>query len=64
MSDVYNTVAAMNTVRIIPGTRPRIEYDQGKDMIARQIYSEKRSAAVYMEDSVQKARVCVIWAAH
>jgi hypothetical protein len=36
----------MNTVRINPGTRPRIEYDQGNDMIAKQIYSEKSSAAV------------------
>jgi len=37
----------MKTVKIRPGTRPRTEYDQGKDIIARQIYSEKSSAAVY-----------------
>jgi hypothetical protein len=46
MSDVYRTTPAMNTVRINPGTRPRIEYDQGNDIMARQIYSEKSSAAV------------------
>jgi len=37
---------ATTTVKIRPGTRPRIEYDHGNDMMARQIYSEKRSAAV------------------
>jgi hypothetical protein len=29
-----------------PGTRPRMEYDQGKDIIAKQIYSEKSKKAV------------------
>jgi hypothetical protein len=37
----------MTTVKIKPGTRPRIEYDHGNDMIARQMYSEKSNAAVY-----------------
>lgn len=36
----------MTTVQIKPGTKPRTEYDQGNDMIARQIYSEKSNAAV------------------
>jgi hypothetical protein len=44
--DVYRTTPAMKTVRISPGTRPRTEYDHGKDMMARQMYSEKSSAAV------------------
>lgn len=43
---MYKTIPAINTVKMRPGTRPRIEYDQGKDIIARQMYSEKRSAAV------------------
>lgn len=47
INEVYRTMAAITTVRINPGTRPRIEYDQGKDIIARQIYSEKSNAAVY-----------------
>jgi hypothetical protein len=46
VNEVYNTTPAMKTVKIRPGTRPRTEYDQGKDIIARQIYSEKSSAAV------------------
>lgn len=46
INEVYRTMAAITTVRIKPGTRPRIEYDQGKDIIARQIYSEKSNAAV------------------
>ena len=46
-SDVYKTTAAMKTVKIIAGTSPRIEYDQGKDMMARQMYSEKSRAAVF-----------------
>jgi hypothetical protein len=37
----------MTQVKIRPGTRPSTEYDQGKDMIARQIYSENSRAAVY-----------------
>lgn len=36
----------MTTVKMIPGTRPRIEYDHGKDMMAKQMYSEKSNAAV------------------
>lgn len=46
MSDVYSTVPAITTVKMRPGTRPRMEYDHGKDMMARQMYSEKSSAAV------------------
>ena len=30
-----------------PGTRPRTEYEYGNDMIAKHMYSEKSSAAVY-----------------
>jgi hypothetical protein len=48
MSEVYRTNAAMTAVRIRPGTRPRMEYDQGNDMMARQMYSENSSAAVYI----------------
>jgi hypothetical protein len=48
MSEVYRTNAAITAVRIRPGTRPKIEYDQGNDMIARQMYSENSKAAVYM----------------
>jgi hypothetical protein len=44
--DVYRTSAAMTMVKIKPGTSPRMEYDHGKDMMARQMYSEKSSAAV------------------
>jgi hypothetical protein len=44
---VYKTKAAMTTVRMRPGTRPSTEYEYGNDMIAKQMYSEKRSAAVY-----------------
>ena len=47
VKDVYKTKAAITMVRITPGTRPRIEYDQGKDMIAKQMYSEKSRAAVW-----------------
>src|SRR6201989_899188 len=47
MRDVYKTNPATTTVKIKPGTRPRTEYDQGKDMMARQMYSEKRKKAVY-----------------
>lgn len=36
----------MTAVRIRPGTRPSIEYDHGKDMMAKQMYSENNSAAV------------------
>lgn len=46
ISEVYRTMPAITTVKIKPGTRPRIEYDQGKDIIARQMYSEKSNAAV------------------
>lgn len=45
--EVYKTNAATTTVKIKPGTRPRIEYDQGKDMIAKQMYSENSRAAVW-----------------
>jgi hypothetical protein len=43
---VYSTIAATTHVKIRPGTSPRIEYDHGKDMMARQMYSENSSAAV------------------
>lgn len=38
---------ATTTVTIKPGTRPKIEYEYGKDMMAKQMYSEKSKAAVY-----------------
>ena len=47
VSEVYSTTIATATVKIMPGTRPRTENDQGNDIIARQIYSEKSNAAVY-----------------
>lgn len=47
---VYNTVRATNKVKINPGTNPKTEYDQGKDMIARQIYSENKSPAVFCQE--------------
>jgi hypothetical protein len=46
INEVYSTIPAITMVRIRPGTRPRTEYDQGNDMIARQMYSEKSRAAV------------------
>jgi hypothetical protein len=46
ISEVYSTIPAITTVSIKPGTRPRIEYDQGKDIMAKQMYSEKSNAAV------------------
>ena len=46
MRDVYNTSPAITQVKISPGTKPRIEYDHGNDMIAKQIYSEKSKNAV------------------
>jgi hypothetical protein len=49
---VYKTTPAMKTVRISPGTRPKTEYDHGNDMMARQMYSEKSSAAVYRQCDV------------
>jgi len=47
MREVYNTKPAMTTVRIMPGTRPRTEYEYGNDIIAKQMYSENSRAAVY-----------------
>ena len=32
---------------MIPGTRPSTEYEYGKDIIAKQMYSEKSNAAVW-----------------
>ncbi len=32
---------------MMPGTSPKMEYEYGNDMIARQMYSEKSSAAVW-----------------
>ena len=52
---MYNTNAATTMVRMRPGTSPRIEYDHGNDMIARQMYSLKSKAAVLIEvDTVSK----------
>ena len=45
--DVYKTKPAMTKVKIRPGTRPRLAYEYGNDMIARQMYSLNNSAAVY-----------------
>jgi hypothetical protein len=44
--EVYKTSPAMTTVKIRPGTRPRVAYEYGKDMIAKQMYSENNNAAV------------------
>lgn len=44
--EVYRTIAAITTVRMMPGTSPNIEYEYGNDIIASEIYSEKRSIAV------------------
>lgn len=49
--EVYQTIRDTTIVKRIPGNRPRVAYDWGKDMMARQIYSEKRSAAVFWSDS-------------
>ena len=46
MRDVYNTMIATTTVKINPGTRPKIEYEYGNDMMAKQMYSENKRAAV------------------
>lgn len=46
IKEVYKTEAATTTVTIRPGTRPRTEYEYGNDMIAKQMYSAKSSAAV------------------
>ena len=46
IKDVYSTDMATTTVTIRPGTKPKTEYEYGNDMMARQMYSEKRSAAV------------------
>lgn len=44
--DVYSTMPATTTVRMRPGTRPRMAYEYGNDMIAKQMYSENNKAAV------------------
>lgn len=36
----------MTTVKMRPGTNPKRAYEYGKDMIARQMYSESSKAAV------------------
>jgi hypothetical protein len=46
VKEVYRTRPAITKVKIKPGTRPRIEYDHGNDMMARQMYSENSRAAV------------------
>lgn len=43
-------MAATTQVKMRPGTSPRMEYDHGKDMMAKQIYSEKSRAAVYVDE--------------
>jgi hypothetical protein len=65
-------VEATPRVTKIPGTRPRMEKDQGKERMARQMYSEKRRAAVLgelrprdQEKSVNeipfaKSRICIL----
>jgi hypothetical protein len=52
-NEVYRTSAAITTVRMRPGTRPRTEYEYGNDIIARQIYSENNKAAVcYIKSTI------------
>jgi len=46
---VYKTTAAINTVKMMASTSPKIEYDHGNDMMARQMYSENSRAAVYCQ---------------
>lgn len=46
IKDVYSTEKATTTVTISPGTSPNTEYEYGKDMIARHMYSLNNSAAV------------------
>ena len=46
INDVYSTENATATVTISPGTNPNTEYEYGKDMIARHMYSLNNSAAV------------------
>lgn len=41
-----STNAAITIVKMRPGTKPKIEYDQGNDMIAKQMYSANSRAAV------------------
>lgn len=41
---------AITTVRMRPGTNPRVAYEYGNDMIAKQMYSENSKAAVYVSD--------------
>jgi len=48
--EVYKTRPATTTVRIRPGTRPKVAYEYGNDMMAKQMYSENNSAAVYNMD--------------
>ncbi len=57
---MYNTKAATTIVKINPGTRPSSEYDHGKDMIARQMYSEKSSAAVYKGSRVRLMNIPIL----
>lgn len=44
--EVYSTSNATTTVRIKPGTSPRTEYEYGKLIMAKQMYSENNKAAV------------------
>lgn len=44
---MYSTKPATTNVKIRPGTNPRTEYEYGKDIMAKQMYSENSSAAVY-----------------
>ena len=53
--EVYNTRPATTTVRIRPGASPKTEYEYGKDMIAKQIYSENNKAAVCMTTCISRS---------
>lgn len=46
INEVYKTKPATTTVMMRPGTNPRTEYEYGNDIMAKQIYSAKSSAAV------------------
>jgi hypothetical protein len=45
-NEVYRTRPATTTVKIRPGTKPKVAYEYGNDMIAKQMYSENNNAAV------------------
>ena len=47
---VYNTINATITVTISPRPSPNIEYDHGNDIMAKQMYSENKSPAVFCHE--------------